>query len=145
MEKTLTEKINLARTDEDIRKCWLALSALRPHLLENEFVEKIKAFQSRGYYLIFVEVEGLAASVAGFRFSEHLLWGKIIYIDDLSTLPAMRGKGYGGKLLAWIKVFAKENGCAQVHLDSGHHRHDAHRLYLNQGFVIASHHFGLNI
>jgi hypothetical protein len=34
-------------------------------------------------------------------------------------------------------------GCTQVHLDSavGLERRDAHRLYLNAGFVIAAHHF----
>ncbi len=124
-------------------KCWLALYALRPHLLENELVEKIKGFQSRGYQLAFIEENGLAASIAGFRLTEHLAWGKTLYIDDLSTLPEYRGKGYGGHLLDWLFDFAKAQGCDQVHLDSGHHRHDAHRLYLNKGFRINSHHFAL--
>jgi GNAT superfamily N-acetyltransferase len=133
--------IQLAHSEEDIRKCWLALFALRPHLHEHGFVEKIKGFQSRGYQLAYMEENGQAASIAGFRFTEHLAWGKVIYIDDLSTLPEHRGKGYGGQLLDWIFDLARAHQCDQVHLDSGHQRHDAHRLYLNKGFTITSHHF----
>jgi hypothetical protein len=32
-------------------------------------------------------------------------------------------------------------GCAQVHLDSATHRHDAHRLYLRSGYRITAFHF----
>ena len=35
----------------------------------------------------------------------------------------------------------KEKGFELITLDSGHHRHTAHRLYLNKGFEIKSHHF----
>ncbi len=115
--------------------------ALRPHLLESEFISKIKAFQTRGYTLVFVEEDGRAASVAGFRFIDHLLYGKMLYIDDLSTLAECREKGHGSRLLDWIFDYAKTQSCDEVHLDSGHHRHDAHRLYLNKGFRIISHHF----
>ena len=84
-------------------------------------------------------------SVAGFRFTEHLFGGLSLYIDDLSTLPEHRGKGYAGALLDHLVALARARGCEQVHLDSGHHRHDAHRLYLNQGFRISSHHFSLKL
>jgi GNAT superfamily N-acetyltransferase len=133
--------IQTALSDPDILKCWPAMYALRPHLLESEFLSKIKGFQTRGYTLVFVEENGLAASVAGFRFLEHLLYGKILYIDDLSTLPEHRGKGHGSQLLDWIFDYAKAHHCDEVHLDSGHQRFDAHRLYLNKGFRINSHHF----
>jgi hypothetical protein len=36
---------------------------------------------------------------------------------------------------------AREAGCATFSLDSGHQHFDAHRLYLNFGFKIVSHHF----
>jgi hypothetical protein len=43
--------------------------------------------------------------------------------------------------LDFIKQYAIELGCDAIHLDSGHQRHDAHRLYLQKKFRIASHHF----
>jgi hypothetical protein len=46
-------------------------------------------------------------------------------------------------LLNWLTEEARQLNCDQIHLDSGVglDRADAHRLYLNAGMVIASHHF----
>ncbi len=77
----------------------------------------------------------------GFRYLQFLYNGKHFYIDDLVTLPAARKKGYGAVLLNYVFEIAKQNGFKSVTLDSGHHRHEAHRLYLNKGFTISSHHF----
>jgi GNAT superfamily N-acetyltransferase len=48
-----------------------------------------------------------AAAVAVFETGYNLFRGKYIYIDDLSTLPTQRGKGYAGMLLDWIMDYAK--------------------------------------
>ncbi len=95
-----------------------------------------------GYQLAFIEDEtGQAAAVIGFRYLWFTYNGKHLYIDDLSTLPEVRGKGYGGMLIDHVCDLAKQKGYAVVTLDSGHQRFDAHRLYLNKGFTISSHHF----
>ncbi|REJ84918.1 MAG: GNAT family N-acetyltransferase [Bacteroidetes bacterium] len=123
------------------------MQALRPHLVREKFAEKIKAMQSSGYRMIYVKGNNTVPAVAGFRFSEHLAWGKIIYIDDLSTHPDFRGKGFATALLDYILIQAKSAGCKQIHLDSGcgPQRYDAHRLYLKYGFNISSHHFTLDL
>ena len=54
---------------------------------------------------------------------------------------AHRGRGHAHRLLDWILAEARRLGCAAVHLDSAPHRHAAHRLYLNEGYVISSFHF----
>ena len=135
--------IQTATTDQSIEKCFNALKTLRPHLLKESFTDLIKGMQSRGYHLIFIEENGIAQAAAGYRFTEHLLWGKSIYIDDLTTLPEARGKGYATALHDFITVTARNNGCHQIHLDSGANpgRYDAHRLYLKNGFNITSFHF----
>ena len=72
--------------------------------------------------------------------------GKTLYIDDLSTLPGARGKGYASTLLDFVIEQARQHGCQCVSLDSGQNpaRYDAHRLYLKKGFNITSHHFKLD-
>lgn len=94
-----------------------------------------------GYQLAFIEADGKAVSAIGYRYLHYLFNGRHYYIDDLVTLPAYRGQGFAGKLLDHVCKLAKEQGFRYVTLDSGHHRHDAHRLYLNKGFVISTHHF----
>ena len=134
--------IQTAITDTDILKCWKALKELRPHLLENSFLPTIKEMISEGYQLAFIEGEnGYAVSIIGFRYLQFTYNGKHFYIDDLSTLPESRGKGYGGMLLDYVIALAKERGFKCVTLDSGYTRLNAHRLYLNKGFVLAAHHF----
>jgi GNAT superfamily N-acetyltransferase len=100
---------------------------------------------TEGYTLAYIEENGKAAAAIGFRYLQFLYNGKHIYIDDLSTLPASRGKGYGGKLLDFVSDKAKEKGYKVVTLDSGYQRFDAHRLYLNKGFTLNCHHFSKNI
>ncbi len=136
-------KIHIANDKISIEKCFDVIQALRPKLKKDTFYELINGMMSRGYNLIYIEENGKAVCASGFRFTEHLLWGKAIYIDDLSSLPESRGKGYASLLLDYIFNLAKEKNCNQVHLDSGcnDRRYDAHRLYLKKGFNITSHHF----
>ena len=134
-------EIKLCQSETDIQKCWQVLLELRPHLIENEFVPTVKEMISEGYQLAFIEEDGKAVAAIGYRYLQYLYNGKHIYIDDLSTLPAARGKGYAGKLLDYVEAEARAKGYKAVTLDSGYQRLDAHRLYLNKGFVLSSHHF----
>lgn len=134
-------EIKIAKTEEDILKCFEVLSVLRPHLLKESFVATIQEMIEEGYILAFVEKDGVAVSAAGYRYLQFLYIGKHYYIDDLVTLESARGGGYAGALIDYIIAQAKQNGYAAVTLDSGHHRSTAHRLYLNKGFIISAHHF----
>lgn len=133
--------IKQATTVEDISKCWEVIHVLRPHLKRDSFCEQVKTIMTEGYQLAFIEVDGRAVSAIGYRYLHYLFNGKHYYIDDLVTLPAYRGQGLAGKLLDHVFSLAKEKGYNAVTLDSAHHRYDAHRLYLNKGFIITAHHF----
>lgn len=141
----MSPEIKHARTNAEIENCWEVVKALRPHLEKQEFVEQVQRMMVDGYRVIYIAENELPVAFAGFREMEMLHSGKIIYIDDLSTLPNHRGKGYAGNLLDYIHRIAGEGGRLAVHLDSGHHRTDAHRLYLNKGYKISSHHFSREI
>ncbi len=140
-----TETIQHAETDAQIQKCFPALKVLRPHLEESSFLGTLRRQQTQGYRLLYLEVDDEVKSAAGYRLLEYLAYGKVLYIDDLITLPTEKRKGYGGQMLDWLIAYAKTQACDQVHLDSGYQRHDAHRLYLNKGFDLACHHFALKL
>jgi GNAT superfamily N-acetyltransferase len=128
-------------------RAYEAMRALRTHLeSEEKFVERVDTVQrQQGYRVVgvFVEGEAQAAAVAGFRVLDNLAWGNTLYVDDLSTHPDHRRKGYGGRLMRWLIGEAERLGCDQFHLDSGvgPEREDAHRLYFNSGLRITSYHF----
>ena len=123
-----------------------AMRALRGHLAdEAEFARRVDELQRpQGYRLVAaVEDDGSVSAVAGFRVLEMLAYGRVLYIDDLSTLPAARRRGHARALLQWCAEEASRLGCASLQLDSnvGPERVDAHRLYFNNGMRISSYHF----
>jgi GNAT superfamily N-acetyltransferase len=124
-----------------------AMRELRPHFAdEAAFVGRLDGVQrEEGYRLVGVFEDDVrhALAVAGFRVGHMLAWGRFLYVDDLSTLPEARRRGYGRQLLDWLGEEAERLGCDQLHLDSGvgPDRIDAHRLYFNTGLEITSHHF----
>ena len=138
-------EIKLASTENDIQKCFDVLLELRPHLIQHSFIQTIQEMLAEGYTLAFIEEQEKAVAAVGFRYLQFLYNGKHIYIDDLSTLPAFRGKGYASILLDFVIDTAKEKGYTAVTLDSGYQRFDAHRLYLNKEFTLNCHHFSKTV
>ncbi len=138
-------KITIAKTDKEIFSCFPVISQLRP-LSEEEFIKRAKT-QSElyGYKLIYIEDAGEVVAVAGFRISHSLSFGKFLYVDDLITEETNRSKGYGDKLIDYLIKYAKKEGCAQFHLDSGVQRFEAHRFYIENRMNIIAHHFALNL
>jgi GNAT superfamily N-acetyltransferase len=133
-------------SQSDIANCFPLIKQLRPHLdFEKYQVQIQNQRDSAGYTLIYLEDQAEIKSVLGYRITDFLAWGKVLYIDDLITDEKSTGKGYAGILLDWVFAKAKELHCDQVHLDSGYQRHDAHRLYLKKGMKLACHHFSKDI
>lgn len=128
-----------------------ALRVLRPSLPDTpqSFETLIDTvLRSEGYRLVGVfGAEPSAMAVLGFRQLTTLAWGRILYVDDLSTVPSARRRGFGHRLLAWTADEARRRDCDQLHLDSGvgPTRADAHRLYFNSGLQIGSFHFSRSI
>jgi GNAT superfamily N-acetyltransferase len=138
-------KIAFATQEEDVRRCYKVLHELRTHLEESDMVAQVLRQQAVGYFLVYCEAEDEIRSVAGFRYTENLAYGKFMYIDDLVTRSEDRSKGFGKLLFEWLVATARANGCAVVALDSGVQRFGAHRFYLINRMNIVSHHFVLRI
>lgn len=71
------------------------------------------------------------------------LWseGKLGHIDELIVDEGFRGKGVGSRLLEEITRRAEKKGCKKIELESDLHRKDAHRFYLDRGYIKASYSF----
>ena len=137
--------IHIARDRTHVELCFPAMRQLRPHLDQSQFVDRVLRQMNEGYLLGYVEQQGLAVAVGGFRYSDNLAWGRHMYIDDLVTLETQRSKGFGRVLFGWLIAQARAHGCEQLHLDSGVQRFGAHRFYLDQRMEITSHHFALDL
>jgi GNAT superfamily N-acetyltransferase len=136
-------EIKIATTNADIARVYPVMRELRPHLKSaEEFVERVRRQQAQsGWRLIYVEDAGAPVACSGFRISEWLAWGKALYVDDLVCLESHRGKGFAEALMRWMEDYAKAEGCAQLHLDSGTHRLGAHRFYHRLKLAVTAFHF----
>jgi GNAT superfamily N-acetyltransferase len=126
-----------------------AMLELRPHIgSEAEFVARVNDVQRPAGYRLVASFDdddpavGAAPAAAGFHIGDMLAWGHYLYVEDLVTRESARRAGHATRLLDWLGGEAERNGCDSLQLDSGVHRHDAHRLYLGWGYTITGHHFG---
>ena len=128
-----------------------ALQALRPHYESEEVLVRDvdELLRPEGYRLVgaFEPRTEHALAVAGFRVEHMLSRGKFLYVDDLSTLPEARRRGYARQILDWLGEEARRLGCERLHLDSAvrAERIDAHRLYFNAGLAIEAYHFARDL
>ncbi len=143
MEDTVT--ISHAKNEDDVARCYPVIAQLRPHLNAEAFVDQALRQMADGYALLYAAVNDVIAGVAGYRILENLAWGRFLYIDDLVTDETWRSQGIGTALFEFLAEAARENGCAELHLDSGVQRFGAHRFYLANRMDITSHHFGMKL
>ncbi|MGM9926047.1 MAG: GNAT family N-acetyltransferase [Bacillus sp. (in: firmicutes)] len=117
-------------TDHDVRKAFTIIKQLRPHLNECTYLSLVQEARSlEGYKMVALYDKDVMVSVVGFVPRVTLYYGRFIFVCDLVTDSVQRSKGYGGKLLAFVHDWAKEQGYSSVSLTSGLQRTDAHRFY----------------
>ncbi len=142
----MNDRILIAESDREISDCFPVIKELRSHLEITDFVIQVQRQQQQfDYKLAYLQTEEMVVSVAGFRISESLAWGKFLYVDDLVSQAVNRSQGYGTILFNWLVDYACDRNCQHLHLDSGVQRFAAHRFYLSHRMEITSHHFALKL
>jgi len=138
-------KIALAHSDSEIARCFPVMAQLRPHLVKDEFVARVRRMLAEGFHLAFLEDAGAVCAVAGYRCYDKLFSGRNLYVDDLVTDAARRSEGHGAALLHWLAQEARRQGCVQLELDSGVQRFEAHRFYFRERMHVSAYHFVVNL
>ena len=146
LKQVKTGTISLATTPQDVARCHAVMRELRPHYDdEARFVADVMEQRETGFQLAFIEWENVVRSVAGFRVTRNLSWGRHLFVDDLVTREQDHGTGFGSQLFEWLIAEARRQGCESVQLDSGVKRYGAHRFYHVRGMSIIAHHFSLGL
>ncbi|AOS96005.1 aminoalkylphosphonic acid N-acetyltransferase [Microbulbifer aggregans] len=133
----------LVGTEQELNEAGRVLLQLRTGFELEELLQQVREQQQEGYQLAIAVLDEQVIGVAGFAINRKLAWGKHIYVDDLVTHADHRSTGAGKALMNWLRAYGREQGCEQLHLDSGVQRFGAHRFYLREGFDINSHHFAI--
>lgn len=117
---------------------------LRPHLPEDYCGRLLQVLAAGARMTLATEVEAVRG-IAVWRVLEKTVSGRELYVDDLVTDAHHRSSGVGHALLAACERHARALGCAQLTLDSGTTRQQAHKFYFREGMVITSFHFGKSL
>ena len=83
----MERELFIPESKKEIVLCFPAFKELRPHLNEKDFIAQVQRQKEQSYKIIAIKHNDLVPSAAGFRFAEFLAWGKVLYVDDLTTLP----------------------------------------------------------
>lgn len=148
-------RIAPAASDAEIAATFPVMRQLRPHLAEAEYVAQVRALMaSDGYRLAALTDDdasdaaepnaaraGAVRAVAGYRTLTMLYCGRILSVDDFVTDERARSRGYGRRLLDWLKAEGRRTGCAELQLISRVTREAAHRFYYREGLGIECFHF----
>ena len=126
ISKTLT--IKEIETDS-LEKAFPLINQMRGHLTLEKYIEFVKLMKPYGYKIVCLFENDEIVSYAGFAKQINLYYGHHIWVYDLITAEAKRGKGYGRILLSHIEQYAKDNMLSCVALSSSFKRKEAHRFY----------------
>ena len=137
-------EIKIASEDE-IKYCYKIMHQIREDLSDDALHKIISNQIKNGYQLAYVVHNDEVICVAGFSIGYKLSIGKHIYIDDFVTDKSVNATHAGKALLDFIKLYAKQQECISIHLDSSVHRKDAHKFYLSQDLNIEAHHFSIDL
>jgi GNAT superfamily N-acetyltransferase len=138
--------IKIAKTNDEIRRCYPVVAHLRPHLGPDEFLLQVKRQAADlGFQLVYLAEQGEVLAAAGIRIGEWLAGGKYLEIEDLVTSENTRSAGHGGRLFDWIVEMAKTGGCNEIRLVSNVTRYGAHRFYLNKRMKIQAYYFSMDV
>jgi len=110
---------------------------LRPQL-PADYPGRIAEICASGARLLAAELDGAVAGLALWRIIENTFEGRRLYVDDLVTDEALRGRGVGKALLGWLAEAGQGAGCQVLALESGVQRSRAHAFYFREGLSIPS-------
>jgi GNAT superfamily N-acetyltransferase len=117
------------------------LRELRQHITPASFAAVYAEGHPHGLRFTAAYDGDQCVGVAGWRIVACTVAIRRLYVDDLVTTATNRSTGVGRALLADLEGRARAAGCTLLDLDSGVHRHDAHRFYLRERMAISAHHF----
>jgi ribosomal protein S18 acetylase RimI-like enzyme len=137
---------SIAETDDQIASCADVLHELRPDFESaHALILQIRRQQKDGYRLMRACAENDTLGVGGYRYSENLIHGHHVYVDDLVTSSRGRRRGIGRAILDAISEEARARGCTRMVLDTGVTNSTAIGFYHRWGLSITGFHLRAEI
>ena len=124
-------QIRELRTNEAIEAAFPLMSVLRDRVRRETFLEEVRRQQLQGYELVGAFEADRLVALAGVRRTHTMARGEHLFVDDLVSDEAVRGRGYGRALVRWLAERCVAEGIPRIYLDS---RDTAQGFYRKLGF-----------
>ena len=121
-------------TLKELEPIYDVLGQLRKELSYKEFEDLIYDMRHMEYKMIGLLERGELITYAGVAVQTNLYHKRHLYVYDLVTDEAHRGKGYAKEMLAYLVDYAKTAMCENIVLSSGFSKERAHKFYEKNGF-----------
>ena len=134
----LLEERLLAAADYPTYRCAAAL--LDPALLDPGLLDAAPLGVGENAGVSVLDGQAMVA-LAGLWETNRPYSGKQLEPDHVVVLPAVRSRGVGRKLMAWIEALARAEGCETIELNAYLANTRAHAFYAADGFAPLGYHF----
>ncbi|MBM5584958.1 GNAT family N-acetyltransferase [Burkholderia pseudomallei] len=135
-----------AESDADVKACFDVMRQLRPQLRSpDDMLSRVVSQRSQGYCLLAVWDEGKPVALAGYRRVDNMVHGRFVYVDDLITDKAARGRHHGDRLLSELCLLGRAADCGQLVLDTALANTLAQRFYFRFGLLARGLHFSMDL
>ncbi|TCK19764.1 acetyltransferase (GNAT) family protein [Ancylobacter aquaticus] len=122
----------------ELTACFPVISQLRPRLKGvEEWVERASEMATEGYRVLAAWENDRVLAMAGYRVMENLIHDHFLYVDDLVTAQAERGKRLGAALLRELTAIGVDEYCGRLVLDTAATNENARRFYKREGLADA--------
>ncbi len=101
-------------TEDSWREAFPILRELRPTLPLDSFLKNRSLLVENNYRLFGLRDEGCLYTVASVVVSPHVLRIKDFWIHDFVTLEGSKSRGYGSKMIQYLRNLAKNEGFDRI-------------------------------
>lgn len=127
-------------SDAEFETIFPLIQQLNPALEKAEFNTRLVHMRKAGYRCVGAYDGDVLVGISGFWVGWRFWCGKYIDIDNFVVDEAIRGKGVGKLLLAWVEAKGREEGCDQAVLDAYMTNFTANRFYVTNHFLQLGYH-----
>ncbi|KVO26627.1 GNAT family N-acetyltransferase [Burkholderia ubonensis] len=135
-----------AESDADVKACFDVMRQLRPQLKSpDDLLSRVVSQRSQGYCLLAAWDDRKPVALAGYRRLDNMIHGRFVYVDDLITDKAERGRHHGDRLLSELCALGRTEDCGQLVLDTALANTLAQRFYFRFGLLARGLHFSMDL
>jgi len=112
------------------------------HINEVDFLKAVdEILAEENYQMIAAYINEEVVGIAGYWVLTRFYSGKYVQVGNMVVDEKRRNLGIGKKILDFIEVEGKRQGCQHFILDSRLDNKKSHDFYLREGFEVMGYHF----